>query len=84
MSLTLDTSQRKDGVAADEKLTLENEINCFKLSLPASFRLETEVLPFDAESFARSNWIIGTNLMLMTTSVFLSSIKVAEKGLLQS
>lgn len=80
MSLTLDMSQRKDEVSADEKLTLENEINCFKLSLPASFRLDTEVLPFDAESFARSNWIIGTNLMLMTTSVFLSSIKVAETG----
>jgi hypothetical protein len=78
MSLTLDMSQRKDGVSADEKLTLENEISCFKLSLPTSFRLDTEVLPFDAQSFARSNWIIGTNLMLMTTSVFLSSIKVAE------
>jgi hypothetical protein len=78
MSLTLDISQRKDGVSADEKLTLENEMNCFKLSLPASFRLETEVLTFDPGSFARSNWIIGTNLMLMSTSVFLSAIKVAE------
>jgi hypothetical protein len=80
MSLTLDMSQRIDTVSADEKLTLENEINCFKLSLPAPFRLETEVLTFDSESFARSNWIIGTNLMLMTTSVFLSSIRVVETG----
>lgn len=78
MSLTLDMSQRIDTVSADEKLTLENEINCFKLSLPAPFRLETEVLTFDSESFARSNWIIGTNLMLMTASVFLSSIRVVE------
>jgi hypothetical protein len=72
MSLTLGMSQRIDTVSADEKLALENEINCFKLSLPAPFRLETEVLTFDSESFARSNRIIGTNPTLMTTSVFLS------------
>ena len=76
LSMAQDMSQRKEGVSADEKLILENDVNCFKLSLPASFGLETGSLAFDSRSFAKSNWIIGTNLMLMSTAVVLSSIKV--------
>jgi hypothetical protein len=55
---------------------LENETSCFKLSLPAKYRLNQDSLALDPESSARCNSIIGIHLMLVSTSFILSSISV--------
>ncbi|OQV00431.1 Fungal Zn2-Cys6 binuclear cluster domain-containing protein [Cladophialophora immunda] len=78
MATVHDRLQQKQDVSADEKLTLENEICCFKLALPASLRLDAETLTFTPATFARCNWVIGTHLMLMAASFMVSGIATAE------
>lgn len=78
MSLVHEALSQKDGISAKEKLILENDISCFKLSLPPSFRLSTEPLIFDDASFAQSNWIIATNLMLASTSFMMYNLRLKD------
>ncbi|EXJ73509.1 uncharacterized protein A1O5_03270 [Cladophialophora psammophila CBS 110553] len=78
MATVHDRLQQKQDVSSDEKLTLENEICCFKLALPASLRLDAETLTFTPVTFARCNWVIGTHLMLMAASFMVSGIATAD------
>ncbi|KIW75146.1 hypothetical protein Z517_11918 [Fonsecaea pedrosoi CBS 271.37] len=78
MATVHDRLQQKQDISSDEKLTLENEICCFKLALPASLRLDAETLTFTPATFARCNWVIGTHLMLMAASFMVSGIITAE------
>jgi hypothetical protein len=78
MSMIHDLSQQKEGVSATEKMFVDNEISCFKLVLPSIFNIESEGLTFDATTFGRSNWIIGTHLMLLVASVIASLIEVSD------
>ncbi|KIY03001.1 uncharacterized protein Z520_01467 [Fonsecaea multimorphosa CBS 102226] len=78
MATVHDRLQQRQDVSSDEKLTLENEICCFKLALPASLRLDAETLTFTPNTFARCNWVIGTHLMLMAASFMVSGITAAE------
>jgi Fungal specific transcription factor domain len=79
MSLAHEALSQKDGISARDKLILENDISCFKLSLPPCFRISTEPLAFDAISFAQSNWIIATNLMLASTSFMMSNLRIRDE-----
>lgn len=78
MATIHDRLQQRQDVSMDEKLTLQNEIVCFKLALPATLRLEAENLIFTPETFAKCNWVIGIHLMLMTTSFMVSGIATAD------
>lgn len=78
MATIHDRLQQKQDISADEKLTLENEICCFKLALPPSLRLDAETLTFTPSSFPRCNWVIGTHLMLMAVSFMVSGIVITE------
>lgn len=81
MARAQECAQRRRVISEDELLVLENETSCFRLSLPANFRLTQDNLAFDPESSTRCNWIIGIHLMLASTSLILSSIavKVSER-----
>ncbi|ETI25133.1 hypothetical protein G647_04505 [Cladophialophora carrionii CBS 160.54] len=78
MATVHDRLQQKQDISPDEKLTLENEICCFKLALPASLRLDAETLTFTPATFARCNWVIGAHLMLMAATFMVSGISTAE------
>jgi hypothetical protein len=73
-----DRLQQKQDVTPDEKMTLENEVACFRLALPASLRLDPDTLIFSATQFARSNSVIGTHLMLMASSFMISGMTLTE------
>lgn len=74
MSISHDLKNRRDEVTVDEKFELENAFNCFKLSLPSKFNLETAIFTFDSLGFARSNWIISTHLMMAGCGVVISNL----------
>ena len=78
MTAVHDRLQQKQDISPDEKLTLENEICCFRLALPASLRLDAETLAFSPTTFARCNWVIGCHLMLMASSFMVSGIALAD------
>ena len=78
MATIHDRLQQKQDVSADEKLTMENEICCFKLALPPSLRLDPETLVYSPSTFSRCNWVIGTHLMLMAASFMVSGIITTE------
>lgn len=63
MALAYDLMTRKD-VPARVKAEMENALTCFSLSLPDHFRLATANFIFNDASFARSNWIVTTNIIL--------------------
>ncbi|KIX01110.1 uncharacterized protein Z518_10176 [Rhinocladiella mackenziei CBS 650.93] len=78
MATVHDRLQQRQDVSAEEKLTLENEICCFKLALPPPLRLDAETLTYTPSTFARCNWVIGTHLMLKATSFMVSGIATTE------
>ena len=78
MATVHDRLQQRQDLSPDEKLTMENEICCFKLALPASLRLDAETLNFTPSTFTRCNWVIGTHLMLMATGFMVSGIAINE------
>lgn len=78
MATVHDRLQQKQDISPDEKLTLENEVCCFRLALPSSLQLDAENLDFSPSTFARCNWAIGTHLMLMATSFMVAGIVTSE------
>jgi hypothetical protein len=58
-------SKQKPSQSAQARSTVELSISCFALSLPESFQLGRRcTLIFDDDHFSKSNWIMGTHLML--------------------
>lgn len=80
MSMLHDLKNRRDGVTMEERLELENALSCFKLSLPPTFSLETGIFAFDAQSFAQSNWIISTHLMMTGCDVVISNLSTVASS----
>lgn len=78
MATIHDRVQQRRDMTRDEKLTLENEVVCFKLALPPFLQLDPENLTFTDKTFAKCNWIIGTHLMLNTVSFLISGISSSE------
>ena len=78
MATVQDRLRQRQDISPDEELTLENEICCFKLALPASLRLDAETLAFTPATCARCNWVIGTHLMLMAVSFLVSGLTIIE------
>ncbi|KIW69736.1 hypothetical protein PV04_05594 [Phialophora macrospora] len=76
LSLVVDRCQQKKGIALEEKITLENDVNCVLLALPPAFDLTTQSPMFDNTSFGRCNWIIGTHLLLAASACLAAGIKV--------
>lgn len=54
----------RENVQRSAKEEMELAITCYNLSLPEQFRLTCNALVFNDTTFARSNWIIATNIML--------------------
>jgi hypothetical protein len=73
MACTHEHMQRTRETNENDKLILENEVSCFKLSLPSQMQLGSAKFCAEAESSAQYNWIIGIHLMLSVTSFMLSS-----------
>lgn len=57
----------------------ETAVNCFRLSLPASFRILSRPPAFEADNFANWNWIMGTHLMLTSVYSTLDSLHANER-----
>ncbi|KAJ9611117.1 hypothetical protein H2200_004300 [Cladophialophora chaetospira] len=76
LSLVIDRIQQKQGVSMEEKITIENDINCVMLALPPAFDLNAHPPMFDSTSFGRCNWIVGTHLLLAATTCLTTEIKV--------
>lgn len=76
LAMIHDRIQQKQGISADEKLTLENEVYCFRLTLPPSFELNT--LCFTSSTFTKCNWIIGTHLLLTATLFMIAGTVTTE------
>lgn len=68
MTMIHDRIQQRQELSIDEKLTLDNEITCFRLALPPTLQLDPELVVFTPDTFPKCNWVIGTHLMLMTAS----------------
>ncbi len=77
LSLVVDRLQQKQGISLEEKLTIENDINCVMLALPPAFDLNMQPPVFDKQSFGRSNWILGTHLILAACTCLAAEIKVS-------
>ncbi|KAI1609923.1 fungal-specific transcription factor domain-containing protein [Exophiala viscosa] len=69
MALAYDLMTRKD-VCTRTKAEMENSLTCFGLSLPQHFRLTNPRFVFNDASFARSNWIIATNVILQSARTY--------------
>jgi hypothetical protein len=76
LSLVVDRCQQKKGITLEEKMTLENDVNCVLLALPPAFDLATQPPMFDNTSFGRCNWIIGTHLLLAASACLAAGIRV--------
>ena len=63
MSLAYDLKATKS-VSLQSKAEMESALDCFSLSLPVQFRTTTCSFVFTDSTFARSNWIITTNIIL--------------------
>lgn len=63
MALAYNLRVQKE-VTIEAKTEMQNALTCFALSLPADFRLVPGVFVFNNDTFARSNWIIATNIIL--------------------
>jgi hypothetical protein len=77
LSLVVDRAQQKRGISLEEKMTIENDVNCVVLALPPIFDLSSRPPLFDPTSFGRNNWVIGTHLLLAATTCIAAEIKVA-------
>ncbi|KIV81894.1 hypothetical protein PV11_04043 [Exophiala sideris] len=73
-----DRLQQKQDISPEEKLTMENEVCCFKLALPPSLRLDVDTLTFTPSTYARCNWVVGIHLMLMATSFMVGGIVTSD------
>ncbi|KAI1620131.1 hypothetical protein EDD37DRAFT_187380 [Exophiala viscosa] len=73
--------QQNVGVSLDERTILENEINCLRLGLPSSFNLLSNQVDSSAYETSNSNWnwIVGTNLLLSSTSYIIRNLVVDER-----
>ena len=78
MSVVVDSTMQKPCISTDKKLAIENDLSCLKLALPVSFHNSDQPLFFDTSTFAKDNWILGTQLMLSATSFRAGSIQVRD------
>jgi len=60
-------------------LLLNNDLSCFKLSLPSSLDLNSVQPVLGAEPSARDNWVLGMHLMLSTAFFMLSNAVVKKE-----
>ncbi|EXJ74848.1 uncharacterized protein A1O5_01544 [Cladophialophora psammophila CBS 110553] len=51
-------------VSPQARAEIESALTCFSLNLPSQFRLNPSIFVFNDLTFARSNWIITTNIIL--------------------
>ena len=63
MALASDMAEQK-GVLPQAKEEMESVLSCFALSLPEHFRVTSNPPVFNERTFARSNWIMATNIMV--------------------
>lgn len=63
MVLASDMVEQK-GVSQQAKEEMESVLSCFALSLPEQFRVTSNPPVFNEQTFASSNWIMATNIML--------------------
>lgn len=78
LSHVVDCGQRKKGISLEEKISLETDVSSAKLALPANFDLDARPLKFNFDCSTRSNWIIGTHLLLAASACLVSTIPVRE------
>lgn len=63
MGLACDLAAQKE-VSRQAKADMESALSCYALSLPERFRLTSNTLVFNDETFRASNWVIATNIIL--------------------
>ena len=71
--------QRREGISETDMLLLNNDLSCFKLSLPSSLDLNSVQPVLGAEPSARDNWVLGMHLMLSTAFFMLSNAVVKKE-----
>ncbi|EXJ68793.1 uncharacterized protein A1O5_07724 [Cladophialophora psammophila CBS 110553] len=76
MACAHDAERRPTIISSEEMAELEYALGCFNLALPTHFHLCT--FSFDDEDFAKSNYILSTQLMIQTARVCLEKAKEAK------
>lgn len=79
MACTHEHMHHRRGTLENDKVILENEVSCFRLSLPSKLQLGSAQLHTDAGPSTQYNWIIGIHLMLSVTSFMLCNALVTPK-----
>ena len=80
MATALDRLQQPRPLNMEEKLTIQNEIACFKLALPITANLDFKGSTSTPTTVARRNWVIAIHLILMTTSFMIDGVAASENG----
>ena len=79
MATACDYYTRNRGVSVEEKVVLENEINCLRLSLPPNFNIVTGILCSNPTNFAQNNWILGAHLFLTSATYMATAITIEDQ-----
>ncbi|OAP57294.1 hypothetical protein AYL99_08032 [Fonsecaea erecta] len=69
MALAYDLKAQRR-VSQQARAEMQSALTCFSLNLPKQFRLNPSVFVFNDLTFARSNWIITTNIILQSARTY--------------
>ncbi|KAL6362178.1 hypothetical protein LRP88_04255 [Fusarium phalaenopsidis] len=74
MAICYDTYSSRHAYPQEQK-ELADSVTCLNLAITQRFGLEIHPILFNSEQFAKSNWIIGMHLMLITCRNFVSMMQ---------
>ncbi|KAJ3460987.1 hypothetical protein MRS44_011854 [Fusarium solani] len=74
MAICYDTYSSRHAYPQEQK-ELADAVTCLNLAITQRFGLEIHPILFNSEQFAKSNWIIGMHLMLITCRNFVSMMQ---------
>ncbi|OAG34855.1 hypothetical protein AYO21_10960 [Fonsecaea monophora] len=72
------------GVSPQARAEMESALTCFSLNLPNHFRLNSSMFVFNDSTFARSNWIITTNIILQSARTYEALIVCSSEDVARS
>jgi len=78
MVLASDMLEQKEASQQDKE-EMESALSCFALSLPEQFRVTANPPVFNEGTFARSNWIMATNIMLTVARTY-AALMASPRG----
>ncbi|KAI8931150.1 hypothetical protein NX059_011503 [Plenodomus lindquistii] len=80
MSLVQNHRLRKEPISPEMQIRLENDLSCMRLALPPSMSLEADHVNTNPASMHDRNWVMGTHMMLLSTSWYMNGIGARTSG----